>query len=59
MKDKMLLNCSEVYLTDMKNYNDYQHLCTNDNCTAYFVNRINQSINGFNKCFEVYRNESL
>ncbi len=58
MKDKMLLNCAEVYLTDMKNYNDYQHLCTNDNCTTYFVNRINQSIAGFNRCFEIYRNET-
>lgn len=52
IENKYTLKCAEVYLTDIKNYNDLQYLCTNDNCTTYFINRINQSIVGFNKCFE-------
>lgn len=52
IENKYILKCAEIYLTDIKNYNDLQYLCTNDNCTAYFSIRINQSITGFNKCFE-------
>lgn len=52
IENKYILKCAEVYLTDIKNYNDYLYLCHDDTCTIYFTNRINQSITGFNKCFE-------
>ena len=51
-ENNMKISCSIGSLEKINYYADMEKLCHNDNCTQYFVQRMNNSIQEIDRCLK-------
>ena len=51
-KGKQKLDCTNYFLKNVENFNDFYHLCGDEACKSFFENKIIQNLEFAEKCFD-------